>query len=415
MSKGPLAISGAGIAGMTAALYLARMGYKVELFEAASQMQEVGAGLQLSANAVRCLEQIGLKHDLAETAIAPQSIIMRAARTGRTLAKVPLGKQAKQRFGAPYYVIHRADLQNLLKKAVEATPDITLYLGCKIINADQSDAGVTLKFAPDACLRGVDFAERTYQLLIAADGVWSALRTNTLALPPAQFSGRVAYRTTIDASNFSPRMLQNTGLWLGPQAHMVHYPLQQGRFLNIVAIAHEDWQQVDIAAPSWAEPATLDQLLPHFSGWSANATDLLRLSSSWTRWALCHIKPGSGWCKGRIALIGDAAHAMTPFMAQGAAMAIEDAAILAANVSRFGAAPPALASYASQRRPRAESVARQALKNESVYHMRAPASLARDTVLSFSSPAKLLEKFAWIFDWAPPPLADAHTAPQDLK
>ncbi|WP_162265096.1 FAD-dependent monooxygenase [Polycladidibacter stylochi] len=406
MARGKIAIAGAGIAGMTCALYLARYGYNVNLFEAAPALSEVGAGLQLSPNAVACLAQLGLQEPLEEVAIKPDSIDVFTAATGRKLTAIPLGNYASKRYAAPYYVIHRADLQTLLATAVNECANITTHLNSSVVSANIEGEKLSLNLEPTCNKRelanglletkGTTTAE--FDLLLAANGVWSSLRKQ-LQLPPAKYSGRVAYRATIGASHLPANMRQNTGLWLGHKAHLVHYPVSAGTQLNIVAIVHEDWQQQD-----WSHQTTIDNLLPHFKNWSPKITRYLTEAHCWTRWALCHILPGDCWSKGRIALLGDAAHAMTPFMAQGAGMAIEDAAVLAQQIGKFGATPVALTAYANERRERAEKVAKTALANERIYHLPAPLSLGRNMVMRTTPPSILLGKYDWIYNWTPPPL-----------
>ncbi|MDX5594626.1 FAD-dependent oxidoreductase [Pseudovibrio sp. SPO723] len=391
MSTMPIAISGAGVAGMSTALHLAKKGHEVHLFEAAAELSEVGAGLQLSANALRCLEPLGLLPALKAVATAPLSIEMANGRAGSKLTSIPLGTHAEEKYGLPYLVIHRADLQNVLKEAIWAEPNITLHLGCRIQNAVQHEDGVSLEGG--LCGRQL---ETRYACLIAADGVWSKIRKNALNLPPAEFSGRVAYRTTVPIEGVPEHMRNTTGLWMGNKSHLVHYPVHNGSMLNIVAIRREDWHE-----EHWAYTASTLELRKAFEDWQDEPRQILELSENWTRWALCGLRPDGPWHKGQIALIGDAAHAMLPFMAQGAAMGIEDAYILSSAIEKLGTTSEAFAAYEKARKPRVARVVRQAINNERIYHLPMPGYFARDMVLKTSSPESLLAKFDWIYGWKP--------------
>lgn len=391
MKRMPIAISGAGIAGMVCALHLARNGHTVHLFEAAKDLSEVGAGLQLSANALRCLKPLGLLEELKAPATRPNSVEIGNGRTGAHLASIPLGDHAQTKYGTPYLVIHRADLQRVLKQALERHQAIHLHLGCPVDDAMEQVDGVRLIGALPTHLEDHPFA-----CLVAADGVWSKIRTNTLRLPSAEFSGRVAYRTTVPIEGLSDRLRTTTGLWMGNKSHLVHYPVHSGKLLNIVAIRREEWK-----AEHWAYTASTIELRRAFDDWADEPRQILELGENWTRWALCGIQPDTSWHQGRIALIGDAAHAMLPFMAQGAAMGIEDACILAGALEKHSDIPTAFARYEASRKPRVFKVSRQAVNNERIYHLPIPGCYARDLVLRTSSPDSLLSKFDWIYNWKP--------------
>ncbi|WP_439529831.1 FAD-dependent oxidoreductase [Pannonibacter sp.] len=385
----PVAVIGAGIGGLTAALCLARAGYRVELLERTERLAEVGAGLQLSPNALGVLAGFGLLPALEAKAAEPATVRIRSARNGRDLARVPLGPVARERYGLPYLVLHRADLQKVLLEAVSTSPAITLTLGAMLADVVQTGTGIEAQITTANESRKLSACA-----LIGADGVRSEVRQRVMRGPEARFSGRTAYRATLPASAVPDELMTETGLWLGPKAHLVHYPVRSGREFNLVALVEENWD-----AEGWSEPADRDALLRRFADWPAEIRAVMQLPDVWLRWALCAVDADRPWAKGRIALLGDAAHAMLPFAAQGAAMAIEDAAVLGRVMQGAKDIPAALAAYQQQRQPRATQVQQAASTNATIYHMAWPASLARDTVLRASSPERLLRRMDWIYGW----------------
>lgn len=385
----PVAVIGAGIGGLTAALCLARAGYRVELLERTERLAEVGAGLQLSPNALGVLAGFGLLPALEAKAAEPATVRIRSARNGRDLARVPLGPVARERYGLPYLVLHRADLQKVLLDAVSTSPAITLTLGAMLADVVQTGTGIEAEITTANESRKLSACA-----LIGADGVRSEVRQRVMKGPEARFSGRTAYRATLPASAVPDELMTETGLWLGPKAHLVHYPVRSGREFNLVALVEENWD-----AEGWSEPADRDALLRRFADWPAEIRAVMQLPDLWLRWALCAVDADMPWARGRIALLGDAAHAMLPFAAQGAAMAIEDAAVLGRVMQGAKDIPAALAAYQQQRQPRATQVQQAASTNATIYHMAWPASLARDTVLRASSPERLLRRMDWIYGW----------------
>lgn len=390
----PIAIAGAGIGGLVAAIALAQAGRKVLLLEQAEQLQEVGAGLQLSANACHCLEKIGVLDALKAISFQPKHVRISSGKSGQHLADVPLGTLAEKRYGAPYLVIHRADLQNVLLQKALNEANIDLRLGHQIENISVTDAAsveITCKTASDL--------PETFQAcgLIGADGVRSQTRKLVRKDWEASYSGRSAYRTTIPATEVSAELQQSTGLWLGTNAHVVHYPVNQQQSFNIVVLVEESWQ-----SEGWSEPANREEFLQRFTGWHSSIRSLLEKPQSWTRWALCAVDAEDTWSMGPITLLGDAAHAMLPFAAQGAGCAIEDALVLCNELTRTEEPlETAFQRYEAIRKPRAARIQKTAAKNGRIYHMRGPAAFARDTVLKLSSPESLISRMDWIYGWKP--------------
>ncbi|MTH99424.1 FAD-dependent monooxygenase [Roseibium sp. RKSG952] len=388
----PVIIAGAGIAGMTSALALQAAGHEVVLVERAPELTEVGAGLQLSPNACHVLKNLGVLDDLEPYAVAPEALRIRSGRSGRQLCQFVYGSSFEEHYGAPYWVVHRADLQGALLSRIRQTPGITLVIASEIRDVQQTPDQI-------ACEISTSLSTQTIagQALIAADGVWSQSRLLVPGHKQALFTGRTAYRATVPAELLPPELMRFSGLWLGAGAHLVLYPVRARREFNIVALVDEDW-----TGEVWSAPARHQDLAPHFEGWHPDALDLLKLPEAWTKWALCGVDANGPWVHNRIALIGDAAHAMLPFAAQGAAMAIEDAAVLGLLLAdRTMPVPEALARYQALRRPRVARVQKQAEKNGTIYHMRGPLAAGRNAFLRFMPNSHLQSRMDWIYRWKP--------------
>lgn len=395
-------VAGGGIAGLTAALCLARTGYRVEVFEQAEGFETVGAGLQIPPNALRILAWLGLDEKLKMTATAPGSIRILSGRLGRQIAVVPLGAQVIERYGLPYLVVHRADLQQVLVRACQDHPDISLHMEMRLEDIAQHENGVTaLAFAKGR------MTEHHGTALIGADGVWSRLRERTFDLPAAGFSGIVAWRGLIPADRLAGSQdMENTRLYLAGDGHAVCYPVRTGRYLNVVALTPAPSEPPGMSG-NWVQSASVRELRQRFSGWNREFLDLLDAQSSWSRWPLFAAPLAGNWHDRRVALIGDAAHAMLPFSAQGAAMAIEDAYVLAhclASRDRDASdgVAGALRLYDALRKPRVRRAARLARSNRAIYHMSAPFSLARNVVMAVLGGSRLLARQDWLYGWEPP-------------
>jgi salicylate hydroxylase len=370
-----IAVAGAGIAGLAAAIALARRGFTVELFESAARLEEVGAGIQLSPNANHVLRELGIADSIEGHAVEPEGIVIFDGRSGRRLTEIPIGETARRRYGSPYLVIHRADLQACLLAAVQAEPNITLTLGRAVREVRQSDNAVLFEAGGESGCA---------DCLIAADGVHSQIRTDVFGHPAPSQARQVAWRGTLKGPPSPGIAASRTGLWLGPEAHLVHYPLRGGAELNIVVVA-----------PRYAAGD-----MPPLDSFAPPARTLCAAVEEWRRWPLFTVDPDRAWTRGRVALIGDAAHAMPPTAAQGGAQAIEDAWVLARILSdEERDVPAALRRFETERRPRVRRICAEAARNLAIYGLTGAAATARNIAIS-ALPAKLhLARLDWLYSW----------------
>ncbi|TRA99969.1 salicylate hydroxylase [Agrobacterium tumefaciens] len=380
-----VAIVGAGIAGLTAALSFARYGIGCDIIEQAGELTEVGAGLQLSPNAARILATLDVLPEIEARWTEPVSVDLASGKSLATLFSLPMGTVARTRWGAPYGVLHRSTLQGALLHAVTRNPLCRLHLGKRIENATADVIAAT--------------TFRDHDLIVGADGVWSAARFAVPAAPTATFSGNIAWRFTVTENNV-PSAINKSAVtaYLGSRGHIVAYPLKEVGGFNIVAIA----LGADPGATWRAESSGRQKsmLLEQFRGWSPDLLRLLEKAEDPTFWPLYQAGPGR-WHNGRdTVLIGDAAHAMMPFAAQGAAMAIEDAFELAGVLAAEPLpVPQALATFEAMRLPRIEKARKRASLNRFAYHATGPVRIARDFVFSTRPASAFLSDFDWLYGY----------------
>ncbi|WP_407050578.1 FAD-dependent monooxygenase [Methyloraptor flagellatus] len=389
----PLVIAGAGIGGLTAALALSRAGRRTIVLEQADRLAEVGAGIQLSPNASRILDALDLGLALDRHAVTPDWLKVHSVRAGGEVLRMPLGRGIEQRYGAPYRVIHRADLLDALATAAQTDRNVEIRLGTRLRRAEAAPGRISIEARTPTGPATIEAAA-----LIGADGVRSRVRTHVLGGPLARYSGRTAYRAVVPIGQIPAEHRRSTGLWMGPHGHLVHYPLHGGETFNLVAVIESDWED-----DGWSVPATRREVLDAFASWPQAARDLLALPQDWTKWALCGVDPDFAWVGGHVAVLGDAAHAMLPFAAQGGAMAIEDAAVLAAHLADPAAdIAMALAAYEAERKPRAKAVVELARTNGRIYHLPDALAFLRDAGMRIAGADRLAARQDWIWRWRPP-------------
>lgn len=387
-------IAGAGIAGMTLALALAKFGATVIVLERNKRVQEVGAGLQISPNARRVLNQLGLDKAIAAKSFEPKSIDVYPFRAERPAVSLELGAIMRERYGVPYVVMHRADLVDALYRACRRFANIDMLFGVRSFDAVTHARGISIN---------VDEASGTARTarvhaFVGADGIHSETRTRILGGPPATYSGFVAWRTTLSADLLRGAVaLDRTTLLLAPGYHAVCYPLPQRKQVNIALFVKERADRLDAANPPkepklpWAAmpSKTLDAIVSAARG-------------AWGYW-VCNTVDAPSWSDSGIGLIGDAAHAMLPFQAQGAAMAIEDAAILAPLLMTEPDADSAFRRFEAMRRPRVDRVRKISDFNGFAYHLEWPLTLGRNAVLWAQGPRGHLKRLDWIYGFDPSP------------
>lgn len=380
-----LVVVGGGIGGLTAALCLARRGHGVTVLEQAPAIGEIGAGIQLSPNATRVLFALGLQPALAAVAFAPEATEMRQWRTGRFIATNPLGDAATQHFGFPYLHIHRGDLINVLERAVRMESCIRLVTAARVERLFEQDARVIAEGA---------FGTLAADALIGADGIRSVVRAHLFGSEQPVFTGNIAWRLLIPANALQPGMVRPAATaWWGPGAHVVHYFVRGGELVNCVFVREQRGWEVE----SWTEPGDPAELQAAYSGWHEHVQTLTRHAARDTlfKWALFDRPPMPAWSRGRMTLLGDACHATLPFMAQGAAMAIEDAAVLGACLDSTTDTAQALLRYERLRRPRTAGIQQGSRRNAEVFHLRGFKAWARNRAAGHAAVGRLKDVYGY--------------------
>lgn len=384
--SGRVLIAGGGIGGLTAAIALGRRGIAAEILERSRFAEETGAGIQLGPNATRALRALGALDAIEARAFRPEAISIHDGISGRKLTSVPLGRSAEERYGAPYLTLHRADLHACLRTVAESLAVATLRPGFEVAAIDAQEG--------DVVARSVDGNEAKGASLVGADGLWSTVRPLIRPEAGLRFTGAAAWRAILPRGSLpSPFDAPTVGLWLGPRSHLVHYPVRGGADLNLVAVTEGGAER-----QGWNQKGSVETLLASFTRWVKDSKSLLERAEAWRSWSLHRLVNLRAYGAGPVALLGDAAHPVLPYLAQGAALAIEDAVTLAGCIAaRPGDPAHAFRRYEALRRPRAMKVMRMSRRFGRLYHLSWPLRLARNAILERRDEERALRRFDWLY------------------
>jgi salicylate hydroxylase len=391
MTSESFLIAGGGIAGLATAIGLAGTGRRSTIFEQSPVFEEIGAGIQLGPNAVRALKYLGTWDFVAPKMFSPAAMVIRDGASGGILQRIDLGSRFEERFGEPYRVIHRADLQAGLLSAAYASKAVTLRCGAEVEGFTEATGSAVVRLAGGETCSGA--------ALIGADGVGSTVRRQLLDDGPPRRSGHIIYRALVPTRSVGWSADHDAvTLWLCPGKHVVHYPVASGDRLNIVAVVPGFWDGEGSAASG-------REIKAAFPNCADGLARILSTPTEWTKWTADLRKPASSWSRGTIGLIGDAAHPMLPFLAQGAAMALEDAAELVFALSAESTVEAAFRRFEVRRRKRCARAARASQRQALIYHAKGAVRFARDAAFRVIGPERFVDRLAWLYDWqAPPPL-----------
>ncbi len=386
MSNDPILIVGGGIAGLSAALTLANVGRASIVIEQAPEFKEVGAGIQVGPNGYRALATMGLAEQANALAVFPDDLIVMNGVSGDVVTRIPVGAEFRERFTYPYALIHRADLHRVLLDACRANGAIALKTSTKVAGFEDDGTTVTVTTDTGEAIRGA--------ALIGADGLWSQTRQAIVDDGPPVVSGHIAYRAVLPTSDVPEAYRRNAMiLWGGPKNHLVQYPLRGGELFNLVAVFHSD-----AYVEGWDTKGDAEELHRRFAGTCEPVQALLSKIESWRMWVLCDREPKKNWSRGRVTLMGDAAHPMLQYLAQGACMAMEDAVVLADEVAAGGPLGDAFERYQNRRYLRTGRCQIMARVHGEFYHARGVAAELRDTMLSARTPTQSYDGLAWLYD-----------------
>jgi salicylate hydroxylase len=390
VGNGKVAVIGGGIGGLTAALALIRRGIGVDVYEQASELKELGAGVQISSNGTRVLYALGLGEAVERRGVIVSGKEIRLWSTGETWKLFDLGAISVERYGFPYVMFHRGDLHAILLDAIRRERPDAVHLGHRCVGLAQDDKGVTIQFENGDAV--------TAPVVIGADGVQSRVRAALFGADRPEFTGIVAWRGLVPRERVPAGIKMNVGTnWVGPGGHVVHYPVRGGELLNFVGLLERDDWRVE----SWTVQGTKDEFANDFRGWHPDIHACIRSVDIPYKWALFARPPMPAWTRGRVTLMGDACHSMLPMMAQGAVMALEDGLVLARCVEKYGVDPSALQHYEAARRARANRCVEAAIENTKRFHNpeMAHAEGAEAYVTREWQEDKVKARYEWLFTY----------------
>jgi salicylate hydroxylase len=383
-----IAIAGAGIGGLTAACCLLKAGHEVELFEQAAELSEIGAGIQLSANAMHVLNDLGLGEALAGLSVRPRAYVFRLHDSGEVVGQFPLAEDHEARNGAPYNQLHRADLHQLLVAKAKSLGPKAIRLNCRVEGFEEHDKGVTLKLS--------DGSRATADMLIGADGVKSAIRAQIAGASGASYTGDAAWRLVVPTASLPENFMDPVmSVWMGPGRHAVCYYLRAGSLLNFVGLVETD----EVSEESWTAKYPWERLKADFAGWHPDIQAVIDRAdrSACFRWSLFYRPPIEKWSTSHVTMLGDAVHATLPYLAQGAAMAIEDGAVLARALATTNDTPAALALYERNRIERTSKIVNGSGANRTLFHMSDQVELRK----AFANRDEGRARNEWLYSYNP--------------
>ena len=381
-----IGVIGAGIGGLAAALALAQKGVPSLVLERSSRFGEIGAGIQLGPNAFHCFDRLGVGPAARGMAVYVDSLRLMDAMADGEICHIDLGEKFRTRFGNPYAVVHRGDLHGVLLKGCREHGLIELRSGAEVTGYDQDDKGVAAKLADGELVRG--------RALIGADGLWSNVRRQVVGDIPPRVSGHTTYRSVIPTEQMPDDLRWNAAtLWAGPKCHIVHYPLSGWKVFNLVVTYHNHAPE-----PVAGKPVPVEEVRKGFTHVCERAQEIIRHGKDWHMWVLCDRDPIDGWIDGRVALLGDAAHPMMQYMAQGACMAMEDAVCLADSLSKTQSLETGLATYRDRRVLRTARVQLMSrAMGDHVYHPDGPHAALRNALMTAKSQDQWLDTLQWLY------------------
>ncbi|GAN80539.1 salicylate hydroxylase [Acidocella aminolytica 101 = DSM 11237] len=385
--KSPFLVAGAGIGGLAAALALARKGIPVDVIEQAAEIKEVGAGIQFGPNGFRMMDRLGLRDAVNHLAVFPDDLILMDGVSAEEITRIHVGQAFRDKFGYPYALIHRADLHSVLLKAAEESGLVRVHAGQSLERFEDDGERVIVATREGQRYEG--------QALIGADGLWSKVRQAVIGDGKPRVSGHIAYRAVLPIEKVPEQYRKNAMiLWAGPKNHLVQYPLRGGELFNLVAVFHSDRYD-----EGWDAEGEREELFKRFANNCETVKTLLGKIDTWRMWVLCDRDPIEKWSDGRVTLLGDAAHPMLQYLAQGACMAIEDGVILADMVmSSGGDLPSAFNNYQEARHLRAGRCQVTARLYGEFYHADGVKAKLRTQMLSGRTAEQAYESVSWLYD-----------------